>query len=77
MAAALWAMRAGPLVNTGTMAVPSRIDGAHCDVRASGVKASVPSVSADHASVYPAAASSSIHSRWSCNGTRSTGMVMP
>ena len=49
--AALWTMQAGPRVNTGTMAVPSRRDGAHTEASANGVNASVPSTSVDHTSV--------------------------
>ena len=45
------AMHAGPRVNAGTMAVPSRSDGAHTDASASGVKASAPLASDDHTSV--------------------------
>lgn len=49
--ATLWASTAGPRVNAGTMAVPSRSDGAHAEASASGVKASAPIASADHTSV--------------------------
>ena len=42
---------AGPRVNTGAMAVPSRSAGAHALARTSGVKASAPSTSEDHTSV--------------------------
>ena len=59
------------------MAQPSRSDGAHTDASASGVKASAPSASDDHTSVYPRSTSSSIHSRWACSGTPPNGMVMP
>jgi len=45
------AMSAGPRVNTGTMAVPSRIVGSQVEASASGVNASVPAVSADQTSV--------------------------
>ena len=45
------AMHAGPRVNAGTIAVPSRSDGAHTDASASGVKASAPLASDDHTSV--------------------------
>jgi hypothetical protein len=47
----LWARQAGPRVKAGTMAVPSRSDGAHTEARASGVKASAPLASDDHTSV--------------------------
>ena len=50
-AAALWASRAGPRVNTGRMAVPRRSSGAQAAARASGVSPSVSLASADHASV--------------------------
>ncbi len=46
-----WARHAGPRVNAGTMAVPSRRDGAHTDARVNGVKASWPLASADQTSV--------------------------
>ena len=42
---------AGPRVKAGTMAVPSRSDGAHTEASASGVKASAPLASDDHTSV--------------------------
>ncbi len=71
------ARQAGPRVNTGTMAVPSRSEGAHTDANAKGVKASWAIDSADHRSVYPRSASSTIQSRCSCRGTRSRGTVMP
>ena len=45
------ARHAGPRVNAGMIAVPSRSDGAHCDASTSGVKPSAPSDSADHTSV--------------------------
>ncbi len=45
------AITPGARVNAGTIAVPSRSDGAHCDARTSGVNASAPSDSADHTSV--------------------------
>ena len=45
------AISAGPRVNTGTIAVPRRSVGSHAEASASGVNASVPLVSADHASV--------------------------
>ena len=50
-AAALWARVAGPRVNTGAMAVPSRSAGAHTLARTRGVNASAPSTSEDHTSV--------------------------
>ena len=46
-----WAMQAGARVNAGTMAVPRRRRGSQAAARASGVKASAPSASADHTSV--------------------------
>ena len=49
--AALIASRPGPLVKAGTIAVPSRSDGAHTEATASGVKASAPPASLDQASV--------------------------
>lgn len=49
--AACIASRPGPRVYTGTIAVPSRSCGAHCEASTSGVNASVPAVSAVHASV--------------------------
>jgi hypothetical protein len=49
--AALIAMRAGPRVKTGTIAVPSRSVGAQAEARASGVNASVPATSAVQTSV--------------------------
>jgi hypothetical protein len=45
------AMHAGPRVNAGTIAVPSRSDGAHTEARARGVNASAPLASDDHTSV--------------------------
>ena len=45
------AITAGARVNAGTIAVPRRNDGAHCDARSNGVNASPPSDSADHTSV--------------------------
>ena len=45
------AIRAGPRVYTGTIAVPSRSVGSQAEASASGVNASVPLVSADHTSV--------------------------
>ncbi len=45
------ARQAGPRVNAGMIAVPRRNDGAHTEARASGVKPSWPSASADHTSV--------------------------
>ncbi len=45
------AISAGPRVNTGTIAVPSRSVGSHAEASASGVNASVPLVSADQTSV--------------------------
>ncbi len=45
------AISAGPRVNAGTMAVPNRKVGSHVALNASGTNASVPAVSADHASV--------------------------
>ena len=71
------AMSAGPRVNAGTMAHPSRRDGAHTEASASGVKASAPSASDYHTSVYPRSTSSSIHSRCAWSGTPPNGMVMP
>ena len=50
-AAALCAIVAGPRVNAGTMAVPSRNVGAQAAARASGVNASAPPTSADQTSV--------------------------
>jgi len=47
----LWARQPGPRVKAGTMAVPSRSDGAHTEVSVSGVKASAPLASDDHTSV--------------------------
>src|SRR6185436_11283837 len=75
--AALMAIRAGPRVKTGTIAVPSRSVGAQVEARASGVNASVPATSAVQASVYPAAASAGTRAAWSASGTPVTGMVMP
>jgi hypothetical protein len=49
--AAHWARVAGPRVNTGAMAVPSRRAGAHTLARASGVNASALSTSDDQTSV--------------------------
>ena len=45
------AITAGARVKAGTIAVPRRNDGAHCEARTSGVNASTPSDSADHTSV--------------------------
>ena len=45
------ARHAGPRVKAGTIAQPSRSDGAHTDASTSGVKASAPSASDDHTSV--------------------------
>ena len=53
-----WARHAGARVYAGTMAVPRRRRGSHAAARASGVKASAPSASADQMSVYPRSASS-------------------
>ena len=50
-AATLWARRAGPRVYAGMMATPSCSAGVQAAARASGVKPSTPSVSADHTSV--------------------------
>ena len=41
-----WASMAGPRVNAGTIAVPSRSDGAHTEASASGVNPSAPLASA-------------------------------
>ena len=49
--ATLMAMTPGPRVNAGTIAVPRRAAGAHCEARASGVNASEPPASDDHRSV--------------------------
>ena len=49
--ATLMASVAGPLVNEGTMPVPSRSEGAHAAVIASGTKPSVPLASADQTSL--------------------------
>jgi hypothetical protein len=49
--AACIASRPGPRVYTGTIAVPSLSCGAHCEASTNGVNASVPAVSAVHASV--------------------------
>ena len=49
--AALWASSAGPLVNAGRIAVPSRSSGAQMEARASGASPSWPSASAVQASV--------------------------
>ena len=68
---------AGPCVYTGMMAVPNRSVDDHCDATASGVNASVPSVSADQRSVYPRSSSSWIHSRCSANDFPASGTVMP
>ena len=46
-----WASSAGPRVNAGTMAEPSRSDGAHTEASANGVKASAPLASDDQTSV--------------------------
>ena len=46
-----WAMSPGPRVNAGTIAVPRRSSGACTDASASGVNASAPLASDDHASV--------------------------
>ena len=45
------ARQAGPRVNAGMIAVPSRNDGAHTEASVSGVNPSAPSDSADHTSV--------------------------
>ena len=45
------AISAGPRVNVGTIAVPRRSVGSHTEASASGVNASVPDTSEDHASV--------------------------
>ena len=45
------ASSAGPRVNAGTMALPSRSDGAQAEASASGVKASAPLASELHTSV--------------------------
>ena len=49
--ATVCASSAGPRVYAGTIAVPSRSDGAHAEARASGVNASAPLASEDHTSV--------------------------
>ena len=46
-----WARVAGPRVNAGTMAEPSRSVGAHTEASASGVNPSAPLASLDHTSV--------------------------
>ena len=59
------------------MATPSCSAGVQAAARASGVSPSAPSVSADHASVYPNRSNSSYHLRWSAKGIPSNGTVIP
>src|SRR6476646_7017399 len=68
---------AGPRVKDGTMADPSRSEGAHVDASVNGVKPSAPFASLDQTSVYPRSSNSLIQSRWAWSGTPSNGMVMP
>ena len=63
-------------MKAGTIAVPSRNRGSHAAARASGVKASAESASADQMSVYPRSASSARPAAWVCSGPGS-GTVMP
>src|SRR4051794_23539326 len=59
------------------MAGPSRSPGARWEASASGVKASVPLVSADHASVNPRSSSSETISWCRASGTPVSGIVSP
>src|SRR4051812_43508849 len=71
------AISAGPRVNTGTTAVPSRRVGSQAEARASGTNASLPLTSADHRSVYPQPGSRATSASWSSSEVPPSGTVKP